>query len=135
MSPNVVYTFKHALVRDVVYASLPKTRRQMLHRRIAEALRDEVSERAKPESEVIAYHFTEAGLSEIAIEWWSKAGDFALQRSAYIEAIAHLERALEIATELDESEPLRVSRLRLQISVGSALRSARFRRARDAVGM
>jgi predicted ATPase len=75
----------------------------MLHRRIAEALRDEVSERAKPEPEVIAYHFTEAGLSEIAIlEWWSKAGDFALQRFAYIVAIAHLERALEIANELDD---------------------------------
>ena len=125
VSPNVVYTFKHALVRDVVYASLPKTRRQMLHRRIAEALRDEVSERAEPEPEVIAYHFTEAGLSEIAIEWWSKAGDLALQRSAYIEAIAHLERALEIANGLDDSEPLRVSRLRLQISVGSALRITR----------
>ena len=125
VSPNVVYTFKHALVRDVVYASLPKTRRQMLHRRIAEALRDEVSERAEPEPEVIAYHFTEAGLSEIAIEWWSKAGDLALQRSAYIEAIARLERALEIANGLDDSEPLRVSRLRLQISVGSALRITR----------
>ncbi len=141
VSPNVVYTFKHALVRDVVYASLPKTRRQMLHRRIAEAMRDDVSERAEPEPEVIAYHFTEAGLSETAIEWWSKAGDHALQRSAYIEAITHLERALEIANELDDSEPLRVSRLRLQISVGSALRSARgfaapetqaaFARARD----
>jgi predicted ATPase len=122
MAPNVVYTFKHALVRDVVYASLPKTRRQMLHRMIAEAVRDEVSERAEPEPEVIAYHFTEAGLNAPAIEWWSKAGDLALQRSAYIEATVHIERALELTNELDDTELLRVTRLRLQISAGSALR-------------
>ncbi|HEX4172528.1 MAG TPA: hypothetical protein VHY82_08625, partial [Acetobacteraceae bacterium] len=122
MPPNVVYSFKHALVRDVVYASLPKTRRQMLHLRIAEAVRDEVSERAEPESEVIAHHFMQAGLSEPAIKWWSKAGSFALQRSAYVEAMAHFERALELANELDDSEAQRVSRLRLQISIGSALR-------------
>jgi class 3 adenylate cyclase/predicted ATPase len=121
-SPNVIYTFKHALVRDVVYASLPKSRRQALHRKVAEAVRDEVSERTEPEPEVIAYHFTEAGLIATAIKWWSKAGDLALQRSAYIEAIAHLERALELANELDDTESQRISRLQLQISMGGAYR-------------
>jgi class 3 adenylate cyclase/predicted ATPase len=119
--PDVFYSFKHALVRDVVYASLPKTPRQELHRRIGEALRDQ----AETEPEVIAYHFDQAGLRGPAVEWWSKAGDLALQRSANTEAIAHLEKALELSQELSDSEDRRLSRLRLQIIYGNALRVAR----------
>jgi hypothetical protein len=70
ISPNVVYTFKHALGARRGLRQPSQDQATMLHRRIAEALRDEVSERAKPEPEVIAYHFTEAGLSEIAILEW-----------------------------------------------------------------
>jgi predicted ATPase len=68
-SADAVYMFKHALVRDVAYASLLKAPRQQLHRRIGEALRDQFPERAESEPEVIAYHFSQAGLSEAAVEW------------------------------------------------------------------
>ena len=139
--PDAVYTFKHALVRDVVYASLPKPPRLQLHRNIGEAVRDQLPERAETEPEVVAYHFTQAGLSEAAVEWWSKAGSLALQRSAFIEAIAHLEKALDLSQDLDDSEDQRTSHLRLQISYGNALRVVRgfaapetkaaFVRARD----
>ena len=64
----------------------------MLHRRAAEALRD-----ADAEPEAIAHHFTEAGLDDLAIEWWGKAGDQALRRSAFQEAIAHLGKAIAMA--------------------------------------
>ena len=121
--PDAVYTFKHALVRDVVYASLPKPPRLQLHRNIAEAVRDQLPERAETEPEVVAYHFTQAGLSEAAVEWWSKAGSLALQRSAFVEAIAHLEKALDLSQDLDDSEDQRTSHLRLQISYGNALQS------------
>ena len=100
--PDAVYMFKHALVQDVAYASLLKAPRQQLHRRIGEALRDQSPERAETEPEVVAHHFTEAGLREAAVEWWSKAGDLALQRSANIEAITHLEKALELSEELGD---------------------------------
>jgi tetratricopeptide (TPR) repeat protein len=117
--------FKHALVRDVAYASLLKAPRQQLHRRIGEALRDQFPERAESEPEVIAYQFAQAGLSEAAVEWWNKAGDLALQRSANIEAIAHLEKALELSQELGDSPEQRLQRLRLQIIYGNALRTVR----------
>ena len=71
------YRFKHALIQDAAYDSLLKSRRQALHRRAAEILRDQ-PERAAAEPEVIAHHFTEAGLDDLAIEWWGKAGDQAL---------------------------------------------------------
>lgn len=90
--PEAIYCFKHALIRDSSYDSLLKSRRQMLHRRAAEALIE-----ANEEPEAIARHFTEAGLDNLAIEWWSKAGEDALRRSAYKEAIADLGRAIAMA--------------------------------------
>src|SRR5271166_2769324 len=90
------YRFKHALIQDAAYESLLKSRRQALHRRAAEILRDQ-PERAAAEPELIAHHFTEAGLDDLAIEWWGKAGDQALHRSAFQEAIAHLGKAIAMA--------------------------------------
>ena len=90
------YRFKHALIQDAAYDSLLKSRRQALHRRAAEILAGQ-PERAAAEPEVIAHHFTEAGLDDLAIEWWGKAGDQALRRSAFQEAIAHLGKAIAMA--------------------------------------
>src|SRR5208282_2284353 len=78
--PQAAYRFKHALIQDAAYDSLLKSRRQALHRRAAEALCE-----AEAEPEAIAHHFTEAGLDDLAIEWWGKAGDQALRRSAFQE--------------------------------------------------
>src|SRR5208337_1679844 len=89
------YRFKHALIQDAAYDSLLKSRRQALHRRAAEILRDD-PERAAAEPELVAHHFTKAGLDDLAIEWWGKAGDQALRRSAFQEAIAHLGKAIAL---------------------------------------
>ena len=107
------YRFKHALIQDAAYDSLLKSRRQALHRRAAEVLRDQ-PERAAAEPEIIAHHFTQAGLDDLAIEWWGKAGDQALRRSAFQEAIAHLGKAIAMADRVggrrrDETPPLRAS--------------------------
>jgi predicted ATPase len=95
-SPQASYRFKHALIQDAAYDSLLKTRRQALHRRAGELLRDD-PERAAAEPEVIAHHFTQAGLVELSIEWWGRAGDQALRRSAFEEAIGHLGKAIAMA--------------------------------------
>jgi predicted ATPase len=120
------YRFKHALIQDAAYEGLIKSRRQALHRRAAEILRDETG-RAAAEPEVIAHHFTEAGLDDIAIEWWSKAGDEALRRSAFQEAIAHLGKAIAMADKAEGEKGAGVSgqRRHLQIVYGNALMSAR----------
>ena len=98
--PRANYRFKHALIQDAAYESLLKSRRRALHRRAAELLRDS-PERAAAEPEAIARHFTEAGLDDFAIEWWGKAGDQALRRSAFQEAIAHLGKAIAMADKAD----------------------------------
>ena len=97
--PTAAYRFKHALIQDAAYDSLLRSRRQALHRRAAEALRD-----ADAEPEAIAHHFTEAALDDLAIEWWGKAGDQALRRSAFQEAIAHLGKAIAMADKAGAPE-------------------------------
>ena len=119
--PQANYRFKHALILDAPYDSLLKGRRQVLHRRAAEVLRDD-PERAAAEPEVIAHHFTEAGLDDLAIEWWGKAGDQALRRSAFQEAIAHLGKAIAMA---DKAGGLSPQGQRLHVAYGNALIAAR----------
>jgi class 3 adenylate cyclase/tetratricopeptide (TPR) repeat protein len=97
--PQANYRFKHALIQDVAYESLLKSRRQALHKRAAENLTDN-PERAVAEPEAIAHHFTKAGLNDLAIEWWGRAGEQALRRSAFQEAIAHLGRAIAMADQV-----------------------------------
>jgi class 3 adenylate cyclase/tetratricopeptide (TPR) repeat protein len=121
------YRFKHVLIQDAAYDSLLKSRRQALHRRAAEILVGQ-REPAAAEPEVIAHHFTQGGLDELAIEWWGKAGDQALRRSAFQEAIAHLGRAVAMADKAAEpaagaaiSQAEASRRVKLQNDYGQAL--------------
>jgi predicted ATPase len=142
--PDARYTFKHALVQDTAYETLLRSRRQILHRQIADVLRGEFAAVAAAEPELVAHHLTQAGLDEPAIEWWGKAGDQALRRSAFKEAAAHLGKAIELADKLTGAAPSAApdgNRLRLQTSLGNALlhakgyqaaeTSAAFARARE----
>ena len=124
MPPDARYTFKHALVQDTAYETLLRRRRQVLHREIADALRGEFRAVAAAEPELVAHHLTQAGLDEPAIEWWGKAGDQALRRSAFKEAAAHLGKAIELADKLAGTAPSAEpgsNRLHLQTSLGNAL--------------
>jgi class 3 adenylate cyclase/DNA-binding winged helix-turn-helix (wHTH) protein/tetratricopeptide (TPR) repeat protein len=119
---QATYRFKHALIQDAAYESLLKSRRQALHRRAGEILRDK-PESAAAAPEVIAHHFTEAGLDDRAIEWWGKAGDQALRRSAFQEAIAHLGKAIAMADKAGEGAPAATpsARLKLQTNLARAV--------------
>ena len=119
---QATYRFKHALIQDAAYESLLKSRRQPLHRRAAEVLRE-----GGAEPETIAHHFTEAGLDDLAIEWWGKAGDQALRRSAFQEAIAHLGKAIAMADKLGGGKAADASNQNRQLHVayGNALIATR----------
>jgi predicted ATPase len=127
LPPDSDYRFKHALIQDVAYENLLKSRRQVLHRRIAEILHDRFPDTAAAEPEVLAHHFTQAGLTDAAIEWWGKAGDQALRRSAFQEAISHLGKAIEMADKAGEGSSAATAsasanqRLKLQTDLGKAL--------------
>jgi predicted ATPase len=114
---RVRYVFKHALVRDAAYESLLKIKRRELHGRIAKALEDEFAEIVETEPELLAHHYTEATITEPALDYWLRAGERAAKRCAYVEAKSHLERGLALVETLPEGEP----RIRKEISFRVAL--------------
>ena len=119
--PHAVYTFKHTLVRDAAYAGLLKSRRIYMHAAIANAIEQRFPDIVQTQPETLAHHFTEAGLTEKAIGYWLQAGKKAAMRSANLEAIAHLERGIELAGRLPAGKSKDRSELDLQLLLGPCL--------------
>ena len=121
LPPQATYTFKHALIRDAAYQSLLRSTRQDYHQRIAQVLVKQFPEVVETRPELLAHHYTEAGQHEAAISYWQRAGQRALQRSAYMEAIAHLRQGLTLLMTLPETPARRQQELDLQVALGLAL--------------
>src|SRR6266849_736643 len=101
--PQATYTFKHALIQDTAYQSLLKSTRQQYHQRIAHVLEEQFPETTISQPELLARHYTEAGLNERAVSYWHKAAQHAIERSAYVEAISHLRTGLKLLQALPET--------------------------------
>jgi predicted ATPase len=117
LPPESDYRFKHALIQDAAYENLLKSRRQVLHRRVGEALLDNLAATAAAEPELLAHHFTQAGLTEAAIEWWGKAGQRSLESSALVEAVEQFTRALDQIATLPATPALRREEIKLQVAL------------------
>jgi predicted ATPase len=117
LPPSSDYRFKHALIQDAAYENLLKSRRQTLHRRVAEVLMDQFSATAAAEPELLAHHFTQAGLTEAAVEWWGKAGERSFQRSALVEGIEQLMRALALIVTLPATPGLRRKAIKFNVAL------------------
>ena len=139
--PQATYVFKHALIQEEAYQSLLKGTRQQYHQQIAQALSERFPETAETQPELVAHHYTEAGLMAQAIPYWQRAGEYAAQRSANVEAIAHLTKGLALLETLPETPEHIRQELVLQTTLGPALRAAKgqgtpevekaYRRARE----
>lgn len=117
--PDAVYTFKHALVQDAAYESLLKSRRQIVHSRVANALTGDASMQVEPE--LLAHHLTEAGRDYEAAEKWLIAGHRAAERAAGPEAEAHLQRGLAIVSDLPDNPRHKELALRYYVAAGPVL--------------
>jgi predicted ATPase len=120
--PQATYQFRHALVQDAAYGMLLKGRRQQLHASIGVALAEKSPSLERSQPEILAHHYTEAGLLEKAIEYWFKAGRLASARSAYLEAIELLRRGLEL---IESSKLLQSREVDFQLALGPAFIAAR----------
>jgi class 3 adenylate cyclase/predicted ATPase len=118
--PDAIYTFKHALVQDAAYDTLLRGRRQQLHAWIGEVLEEKFAETVETAPELLAHHFTQAGLTERAVAYWLRAGQRALASAAIAEAIAHLSRGLELVPDLSDTARREHLELDLQLALGSA---------------
>jgi len=115
--PHATYLFKHVLVQDAAYGTLLRQPRRVLHARIADALERQFADIAEGQPEVLARHCTEAGLIEKAAALWGKAGLRSLERSALVEAVEQLTRALGQIATLPSTPALRRKEIKLQIEL------------------
>src|SRR5262245_10839541 len=121
VSPNATYIFKHALIQETAYGSMLKSRRQQLHQRIARTLVETFPEIAEIQPELAAHHYTEAGVAAEGVKYWWRAGQRAVERSANVEALAHLNRGLEVLKTLPETPERAQRELMLQAALGVSL--------------
>ncbi len=119
--PQAHYLFKHALIQDTAYQSLLKSKRQQLHQQIAQVLEERFPDTKETQPELLAHHYTEAGLIVQAILYWRKAGERAIQRSANVEAVGHLTKGLELLKTLPDTPERVQQELTLQLALSDAL--------------
>jgi class 3 adenylate cyclase/predicted ATPase/ABC-type transport system involved in cytochrome c biogenesis ATPase subunit len=142
--PEAVYSFKHALVRDAAYESLLKSRRQQLHGQIARTLEERFPAVVASQPEIVARHFTEADLVDTAINYWLRAGNLAVSRSANAEAVKHLRQGIELTRSLAPSPERVRNELDFYLALGPAMAATEgdaapetlrvFSHARDLLG-
>jgi predicted ATPase len=125
LPPQATYLFKHALIQDTAYQSLLRSTRQQQHQRIAQVLEARFPEIIETQPELLAHHYTAAGLAAQAIPYWQRAGQRANQRSAHVEAIGHLTQGLEVLKALPDTPERTQQELDLQTTLGPALMATR----------
>jgi predicted ATPase len=125
LPPQATYRFKHALIQEAAYQSLLRSTRQQSHQRIAQVLEARFPEICDMQPELLAHHYTEASLTAQAIPYWLQAGQRAIQRSAHLEAIAHLSQGLEGLRTLSDTLERAQQELSLQIALGQAWMAAK----------
>jgi predicted ATPase len=121
LPPEATYLFKHALIQETAYQSLLRSTRQQYHQRIAQALEAQFLETTEGQPELLAHHYTEAGLNEQAVGYWHKASQNAIQRSAHVEAISHLRTGLALLQTLPETPERTRREVEMLIVLGASL--------------
>ena len=121
LPPQATYLFKHTLIQDAAYQSLLRSTRQQYHQRVAQVLEAQFPEITETQPELVARHYTEAGLAEQAIPYWLRAGERATERSAYVEAIGHLTAGLDTLETLPETPERTRQTLALHLALGAPL--------------
>ena len=121
LPPHATYRFKHALIQEAAYQSLLRSTRRQVHQQIAQVLAERFPATRETQPELLAHHYTEAGLPAQALPYWQQAGQRAIERSAYVEAIAHLTTGLEMLTALPATPERTQYELSLLVTLGAPL--------------
>jgi predicted ATPase len=119
--PQATYLFKHALIQEAAYQSLLRSTRQYYHQRAARVLTEQFAETVETHPELIAHHYTEAACNEQAVPYWQLAGQRAIQRSAHLEAVAHLTQGLDVLMIIPDTPARAQQELALRLTLGTSL--------------
>jgi class 3 adenylate cyclase/tetratricopeptide (TPR) repeat protein len=121
VSPSVRFAFKHVLLRDAVYNSLLRGKRQAIHADIAAVLETHFHEAVENRPEILAYHYSQAGNNELGIRYWRESGRRALANSANVEAIGHFRNALQLLKALHDTPQHNKEEIEIQLALGIPL--------------
>jgi predicted ATPase/class 3 adenylate cyclase len=127
--PESAYIFKHALTQEVAYNAVLLERRRVVHERAAQAIEGLFAERLPEHYNELAHHYRRSGNTAKAIDYLHRAGQQAVERSAYAEAVSHLSTALDLLTTLPETHERSQQELTVQMTLGMALRVTKGSRA------
>ena len=127
------YVFRHGLLQEAAYDSLLRSQRQQLHHRIASVMEERYPYLWEAHPGILARHFAGAGAWPKAVHYWLQAGVAASDRSAYTEALGHLDKALQALTKLPEGQQRWELELKVQTSRGGILISTAGGGARETV--
>jgi class 3 adenylate cyclase/DNA-binding winged helix-turn-helix (wHTH) protein/tetratricopeptide (TPR) repeat protein len=119
--PDHTYTFTHALTQQVAYETLLQERRRALHARIVEALEALAGERMAEQVERLAHHALRGEVWDKAVAYCQQAGEKAMARSAYREAVGSFEQALSAISHLPEQRDTMEQAIDLRFALRSAL--------------
>ncbi|MGA7017636.1 MAG: adenylate/guanylate cyclase domain-containing protein [Pseudolabrys sp.] len=125
ISPFVRFAFKHVLLRDALYDSLLKSKRQQIHADIAAILVHDFPKLVENQPEVLALHYQEASNHQMAIRYWFESGQRALAHSANVEAIANFRKALQLLNALPETPERIKQEIDIQLALGIPLIAVR----------
>jgi len=125
LPPQAMYVFKHPLIQEAVYQSLLRSTRQRHPQHIAQVLEAHFPELCETQPELLAHHYTEAGLLAQAVPYWQRAGQRAVQSFAHREAIGHLTKGLDLLKALPETPEHTYHELNLQTALGPAWMAAK----------
>jgi predicted ATPase len=125
LPPHATYLFKHALIQETAYQSLLRSTRQQHHQHIAQVLEARFPELCDTQPELLAQHYTQAGMMAQAVPYWQRAGQQASDRSAHLEAISHYTTGIELLKALPETPERTQHALTLHIALGAALQMAK----------
>ena len=118
--PESEYIFKHALTQDVAYGTVLQHRKSM-HERTGQAIEALYAENLDDHYSELAYHYSHSTNNEKAIAYLGLAGQQAVQRSAYSEAVSFMTRAVTLIQQLPDTPENRRQELALQTTLGSIL--------------
>ena len=121
LPPRVTYVFKHALMQEAAYASMAEAARRTAHEQVAQALASQSPATLEALPELLAHHYTSAACGEQAVPYWQRAAQRALERSAYLEAISHLNKGLEVLGTLAETPERMHREIVMQRMLGASI--------------
>jgi tetratricopeptide (TPR) repeat protein len=112
LPPQATYLFKHALIQEAAQQSLLRSTRQQYHQQIAQVLAERFPETVETQPELLAHHYTEAGMAAQSMPYWQRVGQ---------QAISHLTRGLEVLKTLPHTPERTHQELTLQLALGGPL--------------